>query len=69
LTSESRSEVAALSALQQHDRDQEKANDYVNDYDQNSHCKKTPSGPQPDSISNLPNAIHGNQYDGAEGGI
>jgi hypothetical protein len=49
----------------------------VNGGDQNGHCQKTPCGPRPDSNSDLiidsarliAQAICGNQYDGAEGGI
>jgi len=40
LTSESGSQVATLSTLEQHDRNQEKANDNVNHYDQNGHGKQ-----------------------------
>jgi hypothetical protein len=54
--------------LQQHDCNQKKANDNVNYYNQNSHCKKTPSGPRPVSNSDLP-CIRRNHSDGAEGEI
>jgi hypothetical protein len=40
--------------LQQNDRNQKQANDNVNYYNQNGHCKKTPFGPRPDSNSDLP---------------
>jgi hypothetical protein len=40
LTAESRSQIATLPALQQNHRNQEKANDNVNYYDQNGHSKK-----------------------------
>jgi hypothetical protein len=68
LTAESRSQVAALSALQQHYRNQEKANDYVNDHNQNGHCKKLRTGRGPIQI---PNFLRQQQesLDGAEGGI
>jgi hypothetical protein len=57
LTAESRGQVPTLPALQQHDSNQKKANDNVNYYNQNGHCKKTPSGPRPDLDSDLPSAI------------
>jgi len=40
LTAESRSQVAAFPALQQHDRNQKQANDNVNHYNQNGHLTK-----------------------------
>jgi hypothetical protein len=42
LTTESCGQVAALSALQQHDRNQKETNDNVNQRNQNGHCKKLP---------------------------
>jgi hypothetical protein len=53
LTAESRSQVSTLPALQQHDCNQKQTNDHVNHYDQNGHCKTTPSGPQPNSNSDI----------------
>ena len=53
LSAESRGQVAAFSTLQQHDRNQKQANDNVDHYNQDGHYKKTPSGPRPDSNSDL----------------
>ena len=66
LSSESRGQVAALTALQQYHRNQEKADNYVHYRDQNGHDNKTPIGPEPASKSHFIRS--GESYDAAECG-
>ena len=69
LTAESCGQVAALSALQQHHRNQKQANDNVNHCDQNGHFEKNSvRAATRVKIPILPSAIRWSQYAGAEGG-